>query len=345
MTRSRDVADTQDNLGGAVAPFVAGKNKIINGDFGVNQRSFTSTTSSGTYGFDRWLASLSGATGTYSAQTFTLGTAPVAGYEAKNFARLEITTGNDFSQFRQIIESVRTFAGQTITVSFWAKGTNPTTDGGLYTSVTQNFGTGGSPSGNVDLASSKFVLTSSWTRYSFTFNLASIAGKTIGTNNNDGLIIGVGQWTSASTDAWTLDIWGVQVEAGSVATPFQTATGTIQGELAACKRYYQFMQLGDNGIVGNSYSTTAATALVFLEEEMRAAPTVTLATAGQTSGLITFITSAQAYPATTGTQTADRLRTKSFRVNGTGYVGLTNASISLLYATGTTTVYTASAEL
>jgi hypothetical protein len=38
MSRARDVADVQDNLGGAVPPFVAGKNKIINGDFGVWQR-------------------------------------------------------------------------------------------------------------------------------------------------------------------------------------------------------------------------------------------------------------------------------------------------------------------
>ena len=37
----------------------------------------------------------------------------------------------------------------------------------------------------------------------------------------------------------TFSIWGVQVEAGNLATPFTTASGTIQGELALCQRYYQ----------------------------------------------------------------------------------------------------------
>jgi hypothetical protein len=253
MTRSRDVADVQDNLGGAVPPFAAGKNKIINGDFSVNQRNFSSTTTSDTFGFDRWSLRLSGGTGTYSAQTFTLGAAPVAGYEARNFARLVVTTGNDNCALQNRMESVRTFAGQTVTVSFWAKGTNPTTDGGLYVTLAQVFGSGGSPSAAVNTVSPKFVLTDNWTRYSLTLNVPSISGKTLGTAGDDYLALAIGQAASVSTDSYTLDLWGVQVEAGSTATAFQTATGTFQGELAACQRYYY------RWTAGSSYSMACFT--------------------------------------------------------------------------------------
>ena len=286
MTRARDTADTQDNLGGAVPPFAAGKNKIINGDFNINQRGFTTTTTTGTYGFDRWVNGLSGGTATYSAETFTPGTAPVVGYESTNFARLATTVGNDFCSIRQSIEDVRTFAGQTVTLSFWAKGTNPSTLGGLYPTFTQAFGSGGS--GSVIIESSiKVVLTANWTRYSITFNIPSISGKTIGSNS--GLILTLGQGTNTSTDAWTLDIWGVQLEAGSVATPFQTASGSLGGELALCQRYYQksYAQATAPGAltssganVGKTASNTVANleqyGTSYLKVSMRAAPSVTI---------------------------------------------------------------------
>ena len=258
--------------------FYAGKNKIINGDFGINQRAFTSISATG-YGFDRWTFAPSGATGTCTPQTFALGTAPVAGYEGKNFARVTITTGNDFARLQQNIESVRTFAGQTITVSFWAKGTNPATQGNLSFEVTQYFGTGGSPSAEARIAVGNFVLTANWTRYSFTYSVPSIAGKTLGTNNNDFLGIILSQGSSVSTDGWTLDVWGVQAEAGSVATPFQTASGSIAGELALCQRYYQSvggtataapMVLSYSGGISAYYSTPFN-----LVAEMRAAPSAT----------------------------------------------------------------------
>jgi hypothetical protein len=248
MTRARDVADTQDNLGGAVPPFVAGKNKIINGDFYVNQRNLTSTTSSG-YGFDRWNFLTTNGTVTHSAQTFTTGTAPVTGYEGANFARI-VTTGQTLASaytiYRQNIENVRTFAGQTVTLSFWAKANSGTPK--IAMEFEQSFGSGGSPSSFVTVYAGQATLSTSWVRYTATIAIPSISGKTIGTTTNSSSLL-LTLWFSAGSDfsdrtgslgiqSNTFDIWGVQVEAGSVATAFQTATGTLQGELAACQRYY-----------------------------------------------------------------------------------------------------------
>ena len=51
--------------------YSAGKNKIINGDFRINQRAFTSNTATNTFGFDRFKQFNSGGTFTTSPQTQT----------------------------------------------------------------------------------------------------------------------------------------------------------------------------------------------------------------------------------------------------------------------------------
>jgi len=267
--------------------FTAGKNKIINGDFNINQRSFSSTTTSATYGFDRWRIANSGGTVTYSAQTFTLGTAPVSGYEGKNFARVVTASqsaAGDFAVFSQFIESVRTFAGQTVTVSFWAKAAAGTPK--VAVEFVQAFGTGGSPSADVNTYAGQITLSTSWARYSVSVAVPSISGKTIGTASNDSL--GLFLWTSAGStfnsrtgslgaQNATIDFWGVQLEAGSVATAFQTATGTLQGELAACQRYYWRNSPGvayGYFSTGNpSNSTTLVRAVIQHPVLMRTTPT------------------------------------------------------------------------
>ena len=245
-----DLSGTLNTVPGSYG-FTAGKNKIINGDFNVNQRNlFTFSNPAGAILADRFnFNNFNSGTNTASIETFTLGTAPVVGYEAKYFARATnsgATATNTASLMQQRIESVRTLANQTATISFYAKADSA----GLKIAIelAQNFGTGGSPSTAVNTYAGQVTISTSWARYSVTIAIPSISGKTLGTNNND--YIGLNLWSSAGSDFNSrtgslgiqnniFDFWGVQVEAGSVATAFQTATGTIQGELAACQRYYQ----------------------------------------------------------------------------------------------------------
>jgi hypothetical protein len=269
--------------------YAAGKNAIINGDFGVNQRSFTTTTTNDVYTFDRWitgLAALGTGTGTISAQTFTAGTAPVAGYESTNFLRI-VTTGmvaggTTTTQVRvsQKIESVRTFANQTMTFSLYAKANSGTPNIGV--TVVQNFGSGGSASVTT-LAGAVTAITTGWVRYSFTVAVPSISGKTIGTSSflefRIFVVAGssVGSVGAIGLQDNTFEIWGVQAEAGSVATAFQTATGTLQGELAACQRYYYRQNPGSSafgviGLIGVTTSTTNAQINIQYPVQMRTVP-------------------------------------------------------------------------
>jgi hypothetical protein len=271
--------------------YAAGKNKIINGDFNINQRAFTSTAVGSVYTFDRWkvFLSLSAGSATYSAQTFTPGTAPVAGYEGTNFFRC-VTSGTSvansasYSFFTQYIEDVRTFANQTVTISFWAKAASGTPKVALE--LSQLFGSGGSPSATVNTYAGQATLSTSWARYTLTVAVPSISGKTIGTTANTSALL-TSFWLTAGADFNsrtgtlglqdnTFDIWGVQIEAGSVATAFQTATGTIQGELAACQRYYYRVTgeaIGRRLGVGFAGTTTTANITYPLPVTMRVTPT------------------------------------------------------------------------
>jgi hypothetical protein len=251
----------------------AGKNKIINGNFGVWARGTSfSNPANGAYTADRFLVSYdgTGATRTISQQTFTPGTAPVAGYEGTFFYRYDKSVGgtsSTFDLFSQRMEDVRLFAGQTITVSYWAKASKSLS---LDNFLAQRFGSGGSST--VVTAITAQAITTSWARYTATVSVPSISGKTIGTGSNLDFTI---RYLNVN-DTFTLDVWGVQVEAGSIATPFQTATGTIQGELAACQRYYYRLTpaaVGQVMVQGQNINTTTCRGLFYFPVEMRIAPT------------------------------------------------------------------------
>jgi hypothetical protein len=247
--------------------YAAGKNKMLNGDFGVWQRGTSFTVASGvaTYTADRYGFNRDGSgVVTVSRQAFTPGTAPVAGYEGSYYLRFNQSTagsGGTYSGLYTRLEDVQTFAGQTLTLSFWAKA-DATRN--ISLSLQQNFGSGGS--GSVDVTSSSIALSTSWTRYTYTVTLASISGKTIGTSSYLQLFINL-----PGNTAQTIEFWGFQMEAGSVATAFQTATGTIQGELAACRRYLPAYKIDE--VIGYAYATNAVLYAIQFDTPARVAPT------------------------------------------------------------------------
>jgi hypothetical protein len=224
--------------------FVSGKNKIINGDFGIWQRgtSYTPTNSSTQLGSaDRWQTFYNGSavgTNTVSRQTFTPGQTAVPG-NPTYFIRT--TTNGSATQnatdYYQKVEDVSTFAGQTVTLSFWAQASN---SGTIALYVDQNFGSGGSTTVEPTITASASNFTTTWAKYTATVTLPSISGKTVGAGN----FVGFRIRNFSTLTSGTFDLAQVQLEAGSVATPFTTASGTIGGELALCQRYYYRMTAG-----------------------------------------------------------------------------------------------------
>jgi hypothetical protein len=215
-------------------------NAIINGGFDIWQRgtSFGSQAGLGTpaYTADRWhfyrAAGASGATLSRQASSLT---------GIQYCARVQRNSGDTNTGsivLRYTAESADSyrFAGQTVTVSFYARaGANFSSSGnGLYFTLATGTGTDQpvySFTGFTGAAAILSTLTTSWQRFTATATIG--AGVTeIGIET---YYVPVG--TAGANDYF--EITGVQLELGSVATIFKrSAGGSIQGELAACQRYY-----------------------------------------------------------------------------------------------------------
>ena len=286
MSRARDLANHADGIfEGAVtgsltgnvtgnvtgningltpqASNMAGTNAIINGNMAIWQRGTTFTA--GGYTADRFNRT-GGSVATVSQQTHALGDNPIVGDSSPYFMRLTQTSDGLNTELLYRLEDVRSFAGTTVTVSFWAKTNNGTE--GFNFKLYQNFGTGGSPSALTSACdTSVYTPTTSWQRYSFVCDIPSIAGKTIGTNNNSFIWVRLAQIRTSNV-GFSLDITGVQLEAGSTASPF--AHEFVGDTLQKCQRYYY--KVPSTFLYGANVGTNTWRTAVFYKATMRAAP-------------------------------------------------------------------------
>lgn len=250
---------------------VAFRNKIINGNFDIWQRgtSFSLTTNN-TFTADRWAYVFNGTgTRTVSRQNFAINQTQVPGAPKYfiNSTQSVAGTGGTFNALVQRIESVRTFAGQTVTVSFWAKSST-----GSFVGV----GLGQRASTNVFNTVIIPTLTSTWTKYTGTITLPAIASG-VTEDGNDHLEFA---FNFPANAIHNIDIAQVQLEAGSIATPFEHRP--IGTELSLCERYYQIIGSADTDSVGYATDASAAGQEMYITisypTKMRRKPDATVAT-------------------------------------------------------------------
>lgn len=243
-------------------------NPFINSAFQVWQRGTTGTTTSGiTYpSADRWNAWTFAAGGSVTLSRQVTGDTtnlPNIQYCGR-FQRVAGNTNTGILALGQAMESVNSipYAGKTVTISYYArKGANfsATSDQlsvQLWSAATTDSSLNGVQAVSTTVVNSVATLTSTWQRFSAT--------GTVGTTATQLAIAALYAPTGTAGANDYFEITGVQIDVGSVALPFQTASGgSIQGELAMCQRYYEksytlTSAAGANDATGSYYLTQAS---------------------------------------------------------------------------------------
>jgi hypothetical protein len=273
------VADSTATTGLRYSPAPAIGNPILNSAYQVWQRNTSATYTGATNqytGADRWsYLGSAGSSATISRQaTGDTTNLPNIQY-CTRYLRTAANTDTNTLYFAQTFETINTyqFVGKTITLSFYArKGANYSA-ASSYLAANLAYGTGTDQALNGGAAANNIVtqqnvLTSTWTRFSVTAAVPTAATQLVS------MFTFVPVGTAGAADYY--EITGVQIDQGSVALPFRTYAATIQGELAACQRYYYRLTPGVTGATlsfGNNYNTIQNRTAVMFPVEMRVAPT------------------------------------------------------------------------
>jgi hypothetical protein len=278
------VADSSTSTGLRYTAGTVQANPILNSAFQVWQRGTSIATGAAqTYGADRWQTYRSGnvAGSTVSRQvTGDTTNLPFVQY----CARVQRDSGNTSTAFIQIAQSLETinsipFAGKTVTMSFYARKGADFSSASSNLQYRLNYGTGtdqninGTYTGNVSIISNDATLTTTWQRFSTTATIAATATE---------MAVRF-QYTPVGTAgaADYFEFTGVQVDIGSVALPFRTNAGTIQGELDACQRYCELITPKNDGLpyaAANGTSSQGETIQFHVAKRIAASVTLTAGT-------------------------------------------------------------------
>ena len=341
-----DVNDTNGTINAFVTGGqTAGKNSVINGGMDIWARGTSFTPNTTIYMADRWEMYV-GATGTTVTRQTTSDTTnlPFIQY-CMRVSRDSGNTGTNIRYLYQPMETVNSIplAGKAVTFSFYAR-KGATFSGSVVAKAGTGTGTDQNPlvtyTGAATPISATPTLTTNWQRFTYTGTFAATATE---------VYVGF-EWTPSGTAGATdyFEVTGVQLEVGSTATPFSRAGATIQGELAACQRYYyRTSASGVNYIFGlaQCYGTTTGGAVIPLPVPMRISPTA-LEQSGTANQYQAYSSSGAAL-ALTSVPTFAAVVTSQFQaaVNFTVASGLSGGNVTQFTAANSSAFLGWSAEL
>jgi len=232
------VADSSTATGLRYTAGTVQANPILNSAAQIWQRGTSVTGSTTAFCADRWQAYRNTTGSTFSRQvTGDTTNLPNIQYAIRAQRNSGDTATNDLN-ITQNIETANSipFAGKTVTVSFYArKGANfSSSTSSIFTQVFTGTGTDQNVysgyTGQAVPNNTSATLTTTWQRFTTTFAIAATATEI-------SILFGYNPVGTAGAADY-FELTGVQMDIGSVALPFRTYAGTIQGELAACQRYY-----------------------------------------------------------------------------------------------------------
>jgi hypothetical protein len=229
------------------------RNRIINGDMRVVQRGDVAVVANTVQygGCDRFTTAVTATTasGTIRRQFGISGT--VSGY-AQAITSLT-TTGTTTVAWSQRIERENTYSlnGKPVTVQLkvWQDtGSTQTFTAGIYkANAVDNF----SSTALIGSTSSVSVPTSTWTTMTFTVTLGA-------TDASNGLLLYGAYNNIAAVTSKFFNIGDVQLEIGSVATPFEHRPYGI--ELALCQRYFERIDIPNGQPIATLQATSTTVA-------------------------------------------------------------------------------------
>jgi hypothetical protein len=256
LTRATADQELEERVAGlegdslTLAGRIRGRNGFINGDFRIWQSGTAFAAAQAYYAADGWICSNGASTGAISRLPFASSQSQIPG-NPKYFLRYTLSSvagANNYATLRQRFEGATTYAGQTVTVSFWVRANAARQ---LSLEFAQRTGNAGEVIG---IGVRKISVSTAWEKKIATVAIPIFAAADVGVDILEFLVwLDAGSQYNPRTDSLgqqgsgVIDFARFKIEEGDVATEYEPRSDAE--EMILCQGFYEVVPMwGTSGV-------------------------------------------------------------------------------------------------